>query len=574
MENNAAVMRLFREKMFEKPKYKGAAACWLTLLCVCTAFIQPLYNGDIDNYIMALVANKTFLGNEQDVYICYLHPILAKLMEGLHTVIPSADSFTLLANLMLFIAIWAAAYVLAHMVSNYYALLGCYSLIYVSVLMKDLFHYNFTRWAGFFGAVGALLLLKTFHQREDIKRWRIGASVLLSFGMMWRYETLLIFVPYVLFDAFIQVLFRAERKEERKQMIVYIAKTLALPVLCVVLLFVSDLAVRNSEKYREAIAYDNARSAVVDFHMEAWENVNEKLPGVSKNDYDSVRNWVLMDTERVDTQFLLNMSEAGKIPAYELSLQSLVAMQKAVISVFLESSMLMYTAVLLIILLGMVMLSNMAWFYKVEALVLCIGTDLIFLVFVYAGRAIERVYIAVLYALLVSVGVLLLTEAKEKQKIFVNLMKGALLGIIGIGILAELQRMDVTLEQSVFVANQDVNNLYEASCVGDALYIWRVGTYVNEPVASFMQQGKLLPAEFMQHNIYDGAWSYGQVYFTEMLEQIQAPNPMEALLARKNTYYVADDCNYVFTYLQENYKSDVMVEQVDEIDGIPVWEFK
>ena len=253
--------------------------------------------------------------------------------------------------------------------------------------------------------------------------------------------------------------------------------------------------------------------------------------------------------------------------------QNVIQMQKRVLSVFLDSRQLQYLALIAVVFFFLILISDMAWYYKIEALLLCIGTDLIYLLFVYLGRAIERVYITGLYALLVSMAVLLFTETRKLKICQTSVAVLAVLGIY-----YEIVNGNFALNQSVFEAryldyDSEEDFGYKNLCQGEELYFWRVGEYVKGPIADFMSQGKLLPTEFMQHHMYDGAWVYGQVYFKQFLAEIEAPNPMRALLERKNTYYVAKDSNSVLTYLQENYNKKTSVVQSGEMNGIPIWEF-
>ena len=88
-----------------------------------------------------------------------------------------------------------------------------------------------------------------------------------------------------------------------------------------------------------------------------------------------------------------------------------------------------------------------------------------------------------------------------------------------------------------------------------------------------MEMGKLPTKEFMLHNIPAGDWTYGQPYFNELLINIDAENPALALLERKHTYYVDDDCSFVLQYLREHYGIDIKAEQVGIINNVPVWQF-
>lgn len=556
-------------------KKRDAALLWslgLTLLCLVYALVTPVYSGDADNYTMALIANKLLAGEGQDTYINYLNPLLCKIFEGVLLVFPMADCFTLTAIIMLLVAIGVIAYAVASIARNHYEIIGCYSVLFAIVVMGDLFHDNFTRWAAFLSAAGVILILLMLHGRLEKNRWIVMAAILLTWGLMWRYEAVLVFVPYVLLDLAVQIFFVSKSSQERKVCLKKVVKIVGIPTVCLIALGLCHYGTFQSEKYQAAKAYDDARCAVVDYPLRAWEDIKGAIPDITKNDYNGVREWLLMDIERVDTQFLVEMSEAGQESESEWSLSTIINMQKKVLGVILGSRHMLYLCGLAGVFFLTAILSKMPWYHKLQTFFIYLGTDLICLFFVYAGRAIERVFILIFYAMLISVGTLILTEMQETREKVILLAKKTIVAIGMLGVCYGLTHAGFSVEQSVFNAKNYVD-IEDGGYSDEKLYIWNISAYVQTPMKRFMEAGKLMPLEYTKHNIYDGSWIYGQLYFEQLLDVIEVENPMRALLEREETYYVSFEYQRVLTYLQEHFNASTEVTYMGENEGIPVWKF-
>jgi len=563
---------MMKEKLQEKPKNPQIIASIITFVCMFISFFRPLY-GDVDNYYIALVANKMFAGEGQDGYVLFLHPFLCKIFEGVHSISQSMDCVLIVALLMLLLSIWTISYVISRYVKNYYELIIYHVALFAVVQVCDLFHDNFTRWASFITAAGVIVLLTEIYQKRCDIKWQIWASLLMSCGMMWRSEAFIVFLPYIALEIGISFLFGIE-KEKRRAFARVITQNMMLPMACVLVLGISSVVVMNSSKYGDAVDYSQARATVVDYAMKKWDEVTDLPDHITQNDYESVQKWQLMDTERINEQYYLELSEAGSKEAHELSIQGLISMQKQVLSVFIDTPHFHFLGPVMILLFFIGMCMKMPWYRKIQILLLYAGTDLIFLFFAYVGRAIERGYIPAIYALLISICALFLSEK--------DMHAGKIERVLIVGLLAfsvfflgkEVIEEEWTTKQSVFKAAIDAENRYEALGEDEALYIWRVGAYVKGPMQSFVEQGKLMPESFMRHHVVNGAWIYGQLFFEQYLEKNHIQNPMRALLERKNTYYVSENYDTVLIYLQEHYNENTQVRQIGQVEGVPIWQFE
>lgn len=542
-----------------------------TVLCAITASVQPIY-GDVDNYVISLVANKVFLGSEQDGYIIHLNPLLCKVLEWAHEVMPMADCFMVVSNILLLVAIWVIAYWVARWSNSFCKLIGSYAVLFAVIYVNDMLHDNYTRWAAFFSAVGMILLVMCMHKQVFDIKLILVASSMLACGMMWRDEAFFVFLPFLAVEIVCSAIHSMENRGW-KETFWYLGKVLLIPLLVCVVLLGLDWQTKNSSEYREAVVYDNARVSVVDYPMKRWQEMIEVPTEISKNDYESIKKWLLMDTERIDVQYYNSVKEVAQKRAYNLDFDGFISAQKNVLSVFIDSEYFHFLGTLLAAVFILVLFSKASWWIKLKICLLYMGMDIIFLYFAFAGRAIERGFLPAIYAVLASSLIFVLTQDElVKARVY------SLLNYLGVAIavlfaVIEISTTDIVPKQSAWTAARDAENKYETLCEGENLYIWNISSYTGIPMQAFMSQGKLMTTDFMKHNIFDGSWTYGQVCYNQLLEEINAANPMRALLERENTYYVAEEYKYVLTYLQEHYDGNTVVVQVGEIDYIPIWQF-
>ena len=48
-------------------------------------------------------------------------------------------------------------------------------------------------------------------------------------------------------------------------------------------------------------------------------------------------------------------------------------------------------------------------------------------------------------------------------------------------------------------------------------------------------------------------------------------NPVDALVNRENTYYIAEECGLLLNYLQYYYGPNLKAVEIDKLAGMPVW---
>ena len=113
------------------------------------------------------------------------------------------------------------------------------------------------------------------------------------------------------------------------------------------------------------------------------------------------------------------------------------------------------------------------------------------------------------------------------------------------------------------------DSAYEETFTDDSLYIWPKW-YMAIP-DYFSKQNKIPTKRVIEHNIGMGDWLYGQIYFRDFLNRIDAENPVLAMLERPNTYLVEGMEDDFLLYMQHHYGEDIKLEETGNINGKKVF---
>ena len=299
------------------------------------------------------------------------------------------------------------------------------------------------------------------------------------------------------------------------------------------------------------------------------------MPGVSRNDYESMQVRLLADTDRINLAYSERIKEVGHKNEFSFGLHGFIGSNLVLLKLVSSSSKTLFFCGLLFCLLMLTFLMDMRWYCKIEVLLTYAGAYLIMLYFAFIGRIPLRVFNSILYAVFGIMLVLYSSESLKRNRKAAKWLSW-LIGVIVILVAAaDTASYGFVKPQSVFQTRIGADeSRWEKTYHGDDRYVWMTNEFVQRPMRDFIDQGKLMTDEFLEHNLCVGEWLYGQVYYDNYLERIGMPNPMRAFLDRENIYCVAEDNTMVLTYLQEHFDENVVAYQVDEIDGIPVWKFE
>ena len=553
-------------------KSREKRECWIyaigmMILAEAFSWFQPIYT-NVDNFIISMVINRQY---GEDTYNMFLNPVLCWITATIGKIFSDADGFTLVTKITLLAGIGTISYfIAAHFRQWVERLFFCF-VLFLLIVEMNLFSDYFMVWAAFFSFVGMVVLLH--NMRSEIHKNGIAiGTFFLCCGLMLRLSGFALFIPFILLDIGVNFLFAAQNKKERIQYFKKFFRVFGPAIVCIFILLCVDFGYKHSEKYEDSVNFCDAVSMIVDFPMKEYDEVKDSIPDITQNDYESLENYLYADTDRITTAYCLRIGAVGKKSTFSIELKEIPLKVYSLIARFYGLINFRIWCLSLLAIGVLYLLSPEKWYYKGEICLAGAGAFLILLCLMLAGRLPERIMQSVLYAVM---GIMIVCMADERKERTVKLYEKIGVVVLFAAVVWNLRSVDFTEHQSLWnVKTGAEESKWETLYEEDEVYIWRSSEHRRYLMRDFMKQGKLISTDFFAHNISAGGWDFNQVYYKELMEKLGVPNPVWALVNRKKTYYVASDCTNMWTYLKEHYDAEVQVEQVDEIDGIPVWQFQ
>ena len=548
--------------------------CWIYAICMMIlaeafSWFQPIYT-NVDNFITSMVIGAVY---DKDTYSMVLNPVLCWIMSFVGKVLPTADAFTLVTRVVLLAGIGSISYFVALHFRHWLERLFAGAMLFLLVIEMNLFSDYFMVWAAFFTFVGMVWLLSSM-KTEVHGSWIAAGTFFICCGLMWRLGGFVPFIPFLLLGWGMDFLFGSKGKDAKIQYLKKTVRVFGPMVLCFIVLLGIDYGYKHSEKYEDSVNFCDVVSSIVDYPMEEYEAVEELLPElVTENDYNSLTSAMYADTERITTEYCQEIADVGKKDEIVMNPKDIFQKTYSLIARLYGLKSFRVWCIGLVLLAFGILLSQASWYEKLEIVFAGGGAYLMMLYLMLVGRLPERGMQTILYAVM---GVLLVRASSVRAEKSMHKV-GMLLVLIFCGlVLLRLSSVSFSAHQSLLAAKTGADETkwgqtYEPE---DAVYLWRTSDHRKYAMRDFMAQGKLMSENFMNHNLADGGWDFNQVYSKGQMERLGVPNPIRALAERPHTYYVAENCNAVLTYLQEHYNENVQAIQVDELDGIPVWQFQ
>ena len=538
----------------------------LPLICyIFFSFTGKMY-GYSDNLMVAAVSAGMYGENN---YCQYLHPGLCWIIKWLNPLFSTVDIFTAIVHLSILSGAMVLTYIgLKTLVDKPFKSWTVYEFIKTGILLLvvaycllglNLFGENYTVQTAAIIFCGTTAL---FYGREK-KMWQvIAATILLMIGFMVRLEASLLFVPYIVLDVVTELLRGVDKKEHFKTK----TKTILPSIMIVAVLLISKFAFNSVEPYASDASYNKYRTITEDYWMKGWDGYDPKFEVIDKSTYYAAIDWILIDTDRLDTDMLEKITEAGNITSYEKSAEGIgYALQAMYRRIRYSNLHLLLLTIVTLLLLTRNIIFTKSWWLKLESLFSVLGGFLILFYFTFMGRAPLRVWLCVLLATL-SILIIVMTKEENGRKKPEAVFQLLLCGILYFGIGQVFTQTHFHPFQTAFTARNGADDsVYETTFEGDRLYIWP--HWYDQIPEHFAKQNKLPTQRVMEHNIAMGDWTYGQTYYTDFLERIDVPNPALALLERPDTYFVEGLNDEFLKYMQDHYGEDIQIEYIHDVNG-------
>ena len=559
------------------------AALFVPAICYAVFCMTGKMYTYTDNVTVAVVTSGMYGDNN----LCqYLHPFLCLIIKWLNPLFPTADVFSLLIHTALIYGVGLLSYIASSSVLQKpfekWRLKDCIlcallllSIIY-STLGMNLFGVNYTVQTAAIILAGVLVLFYG-RSREKGRFWLASGTVLICFGYLIRLEAALLFIPYIALEV-VAGFFRAESKKA------HIKKDLVTIMPCmglILLILASKFAINEIEPYATDARYNKYRTVAEDYVMHSYSPYLMKDTGIDESTYAVARDWILVDTDRVDADALEKIANAGSQSAYRPNKSGLKntlrAMQKWAFRTDLH---LLVLSVLMIILTLWNLIAVKSLWLKLESLFAFIGGFIILFYFTFMGRAPMRVWQCVMMAVLSVLILVMIKDAEDTEKavregtrkisITNTVFQLALCVILYFGVGQVMAVSSFHSFQTPLTAKIGADDSgYDTTFEEDTLYIWP--SWYSTVPDYFARQNKLPTQRVIEHNIAIGDWTYEQQYFIDFLERIDARNPVVALLERPNTYLVDGQTKELLWYMQEHYGEDIRLELVGKIEGRKVF---
>lgn len=528
-----------------------------------SASSKSLY-ANVDNFNISIIISGLF---GRDTYTYYLHPWLCSLLNVLSNIFNDADMYVVLMHTLLMITLCVLFYLILQSDLSNTEKIVFIAIIYVLLVQMSLYNCNFTIHAALFTLAGAEIII-TRENKETMLRFI--AILLLCFGFMWRLQGALLMIPFILLDIIADLI----KSKDYRMEIRLLSRRCVLSIAVILMVVLSQTMVNNSDRYKEGISYSQARSKIEDFPVREWNEIENQIDNVSEKEYRAAIQWELLDTEVITTDLMEKISEVGSKNKYDTSFSGIKCAVGEMLNFIMDNkSWTFFVGSIVLFSLWFILKLKNKQIDLMKCIFACVGAGIILLYFTIKGRAILHIWISVVLGLIFVILKTVfqnLLDIKDRKQF--QLYRKLLLFICIGGLLFSLVRCEWHIPINVWECRKEKEDLIYLDYQGDELYIWC--QWHQNITQLYMDAGKLPTQEFMDHNISAGDWTYGQKYFCEHLSKIGAENPAKALLERKNTYLVADDCRSILSYLREEYGEHISVSQVDKIEGIPVWKFE
>lgn len=229
------------------------------------SFMQPIYAG-IDSYILSLVVNKVY--GDTNITI-FMNPILCKIFEEIHNLLPYGDVYEIIGEILMGIAVWTIIYLIIAHTHNIYEKIALCLITTLALFWKDARIYeNFTDVSAFLSSVGIITLAIQIREKQKNIRFIIIGTILILAGMMWRQNATLLGLPFMFLDLFFYWINNTESSQKK---IKNILKVYGLAWIG--MFFLYGTTYWYMLQIPDAVAYNRARSALVDYHPISYEQI-------------------------------------------------------------------------------------------------------------------------------------------------------------------------------------------------------------------------------------------------------------------------------------------------------------
>lgn len=260
---------------------------------------------------------------------------------------------------------------------------------------------NFTIIAAFFCYVGCYSIAVA--GKNNGKRSEIVAGVIaLTIGTMIRVQVGCLFIPFVLLLFLEEIVEMCVAKKPDRNVFRF-----GIFLSVVLLLLVLANSIMAQEKYKEGCDYNSARSSIMDFPKQEYQEIADELKayGISENDYNCVVKYILLDTERQNSQYLQIIADIVSVEK-EISVSELKASFVNIVNKIMADGILKIRIVLLLLsTIYFFVFVRKRWVSKAVLILAWLGGTFILLYYQWQGRCPVRIITSIAFAVFFIISV-------------------------------------------------------------------------------------------------------------------------------------------------------------------------
>ena len=492
------------------------------MLFLLFALTNNLYI-DTDNYNIAVIANGLFGNNSSSLH---LSALAWKFFSFLNNVFKTSDVFTLFNRTVIFMSFLSYSYFSLLKKQLNIKLFDFGLLFYISQVLK-IWSANWTVQTAFYVFIGLVFIYK-----GENKIINIIGDIYVFIGVFYRFESALLFVPFILLIELYGYL--NTKKINKKRIIILLMIYILLPLTNVVSEMIYDN--KNEE------IYDQTRVNILDYEIKEYKDTDLYSQGISEETYYFVRSWHFFDTDNINIDLLEKIEKSVSIKYDKLSDVHYVINTMAS---FLIGN---YNVTILILVIIMMLISIIIKGNKLITFFSLLGfAGFLMIMYYFTGlaRAEIRIWNSILFVLL------MLYTCIKKESNANNCI--AMICTVTLIVVSILNIGNINIDNVQLAINARKDNTSKIELVekedGNRYYIWDTNLFTEQ-----FENGKLPTKYYVEHNVSSGDFYYGHNVYSTFLENINLKNPIINLISDEDVYYVSHSVDDIVNpYMKEHY---------------------
>jgi len=556
------------------------------MLFFAFAFIFPYFSADYsgDNYWISMVIGGFVY---EDTQISFMNPIITLLIRGLNRIWKNANWFWIIQETISFLCFTTVSMALYRKIKNHRRFAYAELSFFLFSIAINAPHANFTIASAYFACIGWFLLICVIKKSIPAK-YLLPASVFTTFSVLFRYEAFFLTVPYFILSVVLLYMRSVPAQSAKTSLWETVKRTIghlirsawrpaaaviAGPVISMIVFY----AVLVAGPYRQTWSMNKARAAVADGYT--YESVDEaknqlEEAGYSTNDYYALKNLNLTDRDVLTENYFREIADiVGNACERPVTIAECTVLPIALLlKPWTNILWLLYLIPLFIFVLPK------RKFGKMGVILALTGTYLISFYFSFCGRMPTRV----LVPLFIGTMLVILSPAFEQMDSYhesPGIIRLSLITLLMIQICATSYLFSPIPRNPFSFGENRIIPAIESYVGNENFYVWDVN-HSRRIIKEYMSEGKRLPEEFMDNNIFTGEWTFGMQGEEKYLESLNASNPAKKLIEDDNCYYVGDeeDAKKMKTYLEEHFGKVLkctFIRSTETSFGAPcyIWKF-